>query len=256
MKEYYTTKCKEYSKEIWQVINNIIGKTKHTSRVIPYITIDGVKTYDAKKIADEFGSFHGKMGANLAKKILESKKSVHEYISKIPQTLNILVVSHVGYIKIENIIKALPAKSSSGHDKLSNIVLKHLSEAVLYLLLVVFNQSLSSGIFPEKMKIVEIVPLYKGKREDMVINYHPVSLLMTISKVLEKIMYKRMYSFLTRINIFFDSQYGFRSKRFCEHAIMEMVGHLLQAKNDGKHSIGAFLDLSKAFDMLDHSVLI
>ena len=79
---------------------------------------------------------------------------------------------------------------------------------------------------------------------------------MTISKVLEKIMYKRMSSFLSKNNIFFDSQYGFRSKRSCERTIMEMVGHLLQAKNDGKHSIGVFLDLSKAFNTLDHSVLI
>ena len=65
-----------------------------------------------------------------------------------------------------------------------------------------------------------------------------------------------MYSFLRRNNIFFDSQYGFRSKRSCEHTIMEMVSHLLQAKNDGKHSAGVFLELSKAFDTLDHPVLI
>ena len=90
----------------------------------------------------------------------------------------------------------------------------------------------------------------------MVVNYKPVSLLMTILKVLEKIMYNRMYGFLSRNNIFFDSQYGFRSKGSCEHAIMEMVGHVLQAKNEGKHSMGVFLDLSKAFDTLDHLVLI
>ena len=69
-------------------------------------------------------------------------------------------------------------------------------------------------------------------------------------------MYKRLYSFLTKNNIFFDSQYGFRSKRSCKHAILEMVGHLLQVKNDNKHSIGVFLDLLKAFDTLDHLVLI
>ena len=106
------------------------------------------------------------------------------------------------------------------------------------------------------MKIAEIVLLYKGKEEDKVINYRPVSLLMTISKVLEKVIYKAMYSFLTKSNIFFNSQYGFRSKRSCQHAIMEMVGHLLQSKNDGKHSTGVFLDLSKALDTLDHSLLI
>ena len=106
------------------------------------------------------------------------------------------------------------------------------------------------------MKVAEIVPLYKGKEDYLVENYRPISLPMTLSKVLEKLMYKWMYNFLTLNNIFFDSQYRFRSKRPCEHAILEMVGHLLQAKNDEKRSIGVFLDLSKAFDTLDHSVLL
>ena len=112
------------------------------------------------------------------------------------------------------------------------------------------------GVFPDQMKVAEIIPLYKGKEEDIVINYRPVSLLMTISKVLEKIMYSKLYGFLNKHNLIFDSQYGFRTKRSCEHAILEMVGHLLNTKNNGKHSMGLFLDLSKAFDTLDHSVLL
>ena len=104
--------------------------------------------------------------------------------------------------------------------------------------------------------MAEIVPLYKSKEEDKVISYHPISLLMTTSKILEKIIYTKLYGFLTQHNLFFDSQYGFRTKRSCKHAIMEMVGHVLQAKNDRKHSMGVFLDLSKAFDTLDHMVLI
>ena len=77
------------------------------------------------------------------------------------------------------------------------------------------------------MKIAEIVSSYKGKEDDLVINYHPISLLMTLSKVLEKLMYMWMNGFLIRNNIFFDSQYRFRSKRSCEHA-------MLQAKNEKK----------------------
>ena len=105
------------------------------------------------------------------------------------------------------------------------------------------------------MKIAEIVPLFKGKEEDLVENYRPISLFMIMLKMLEKLMYKWMYNFLTVNNIFFDSQYGFRSKRSCEHVILEMVDHLLQAKNENKNSIRVFLDLSRAFNTLDHTVL-
>ena len=110
------------------------------------------------------------------------------------------------------------------------MVLKYLCDAISYPLSIIFNQSFVSGVFPEKMKMAEIIPLFKGKEEDLVENYRPILLLMALSKVLEKLMYKQIFSFLMAKNTFFDSQYGFRSKRSCEHAILEMVGHLLQAK--------------------------
>ena len=106
------------------------------------------------------------------------------------------------------------------------------------------------------MKVAEIIPLYKGKEEDHVVNYRPVSLLMTISKVSAKIIYSRLHKFLTKHNILYDSQYGFRSKHSCEDAILETVGRLLQARNEDKHCAGIFLDLSKAFDTLDHHLLL
>ena len=119
------------------------------------------------------------------------------------------------YIKqtdIEKIINSLPAKTSSGHDGISNKLLKDLNHTISYPLSIIFNQSLESGIFPDKMKIAEIIPLYKNKEEDLVNNYRPISLLMTISKILEKIIYTNLYRFLTQYNLFFDSQYGFRTE--------------------------------------------
>ena len=106
------------------------------------------------------------------------------------------------------------------------------------------------------MKVAEIIPLYKGREEDQVVNYRPVSLLMTISKILEKIIYNRVFKFLTKYNILYDSQYGFRSKHSCEDAILELIGRVLQSKNDDKYCAGIFLDLSKAFDTLDHHLLL
>ena len=105
------------------------------------------------------------------------------------------------------------------------------------------------------MKRAEIIHLCKGKEFDKVINYCPVSLLLTISKVLKKAVYKRVYTFLEKHHILYDSQYGFRNRRSCEQAIMELVSNVLQAKNQCKHSAAMFLDLSKAFDILDHSIL-
>ena len=106
------------------------------------------------------------------------------------------------------------------------------------------------------MKQAEVVPLYKGKDMDLVINYRPISLLITISKLLEKVIYRRVYSFLEKYNILFQSQYGFRSNHNCEHAILELTGKILQACEKREHPVCIFLDLSKAFDTLNHQVLL
>ena len=76
----------------------------------------------------------------------------------------------------------------------------------------IFNQSIIQGVFPNLMKIAEVIPLYKGKERDLVVNYRPVSLLMTISKVSEKIVYILLYKYLEKDDTLFDNQYGFRIK--------------------------------------------
>ena len=97
--------------------------------------------------------------------------------------------------EIERLINSLPNKTSYGHDKVSNTLLKFLCTSISYPLQIIFNQSIYQGGFPDKIKIAEIVPLYKGKEQDLVVNYRPMSLLMTISKILEKIVYRCFYSF-------------------------------------------------------------
>ena len=111
-------------------------------------------------------------------------------------------------------------------------------------------------IFPKRMKTAEVIPLYKGKDMDLMINYRPISLLITLSKLLEKVMYTRLYGYLESQKLLYPSQYGFRSKRSCEQVITELVGNILQSKNQNDHCASVFLDLSKAFDTLDHTILI
>ena len=106
--------------------------------------------YDANKITNEFSRYYATMVSDLARKILDSKRKVQEYVHDIPRTLNSLVVGRVEYTDIEKIISALPAKTSSGHDGISNQFLKQLNISISYPLSIIFNQSLSSGVFPEK----------------------------------------------------------------------------------------------------------
>ena len=145
----------------------------------------------------------------------------------IPHNLNSLVLRQTTEREIKTLIYQLPNKSSSGHDHISNKLLKRIDEVISYPLMIIFNQSITQGIFPDIMKLADVIQLYKGKDRDDVINYQPISLLMTLSKILEKIIYKRVYIYLDKNNILYDSQYGFRNKRSCEQVITELLGHIL-----------------------------
>ena len=256
---YYQEKCKSYkqiTKKLWGLINETIRKTKHCGSIIPFITVNGTKLHKAKEIANSFGEFYSTLGAELAGKILPDTTSIDDYISRIPNQLSSLALNGTTVQEIEHIINQLPNKSSHGYDDISNTMLKSLCKAISFPLCKIFNDSILEGIFPTSMKQSEVIPLYKGKEMDERINYRPISLLITISKVLEKLIYKRLYSFLNVNGTLFSSQYGLRKNHSCEHAILELTGHILQAKNNGEQNACVFLDLSKAFDTLDHHILL
>ena len=105
------------------------------------------------------------------------------------------------------------------------------------------------------MKLAEVIPLHKNGDINLIDNCRPISLLMTVSKILEKLIYSHVYAFLDTTGQIYDSQYSFRSKHSCEHAVSELVGNILKGKENGEHTISVFLDLSKAFNTLQYSTL-
>ena len=152
-------------------------------------------------------------------------------------------------------ISSLPNKTSSGHDEINNILLKQIKESIITPLVEIFNDSLASGTFPSKMKLAEVIPLHKGKSKDSEANYRPILLLLTISKILEKVMYNRLYDFLTETNQIYQSQYGFRKRHSCKHVIGELVREVVKNLENMKSTATIYLDLSKAFDTVEHSTL-
>ena len=211
--QYYNNKSFEYknnTKKLWALINQTIKKCKNGGSIIPYITVDGIQTYNPNKVANTFRKLYASMGEQLASQIIPGTKDINHYLKLMPRTSKSLVLKATSVTEIECLIKSLPNKTSYGHDKISNTLLKSLNTAISYPLYIIFNQSIHQGVFPEQMKLAEVVPLYKGKEHDIVINYRPISLLMTISKVLEKLIYQRLQSFLELHGTLFDSQYRFR----------------------------------------------
>ena len=176
-------------------------------------------------------------------------------MQKIPPNDYSIFLTPTSKIEITKLISSLKNKNSSGHDGISNKILKGITESIVEPLNIVFNKSMEEGVFPTEMKKTDTVPLYKSKDKDDKNNYRPISLLLTVSKLLEKIMYSRTYNFLTKYNQIYSSQYGFRTGHSCQDAIADLIGEIARNLDEGLYTIGVFLDLSKAFDTLEHEVL-
>ena len=98
--------------------------------------------------------------------------------------------------------------------------------------------------------------MYKGKEHFLETNYRPISLLTMISKVLEKIVYQRIYSFLQNTRQLYDNQYGFRESHSCEHAIGQVINGIVKGLENRVNSACMLLDLSKAFDTIEHTIML
>ena len=255
---YYHTKCIQYknnSKKLWDLINKVIGKTSDKTNIISHITVDGIDIINEKDIANEFGKYFSTVGKTFASQIQTPKHDITHYIDKITRNPKSIYLYCTSEVEIEKLIKSLPNKTSSGHDNISNILLKKLSTTLTKPLAHIFNHSISQGIFPNKMKLAETTPLYKGKETYYTTNYRPISLLLTISKLLEKIIYSRVYRFLSQTDQLYNSQYGFRTLHSCDDAVSELVGEIIKNRENKKYTAALYLDLSKAFDTLESTVL-
>ena len=238
------------------MINKISGQNTDKTSIIEYIKVDNIEHYNSQGITNNLCKYFATVGKNLALKIPKSNKTINDYLAKIERNNKSIFLRPTSEQEIDKIIECLPNKSSSGYDKISNVLLKKLKLPLLKPLNLIFNKSITSGIFPERMKLADVFPLHKGKEKFLPTNYRPISLLITISKVLEKIIYTRTYSFPNQCNQLYVSQYGFRTNHSCENAVSELIGHILKRKEQNESTACVFLDLSKAFDTIQHDVLL
>ena len=150
------------------------------------IKIGNIEITKSKAIANEMGRFFATIGYNTAMKGGNSETKIEDYLEKIPKECSTVFLTPCTVTEVTNLINNLPNKLSSGHDNVSNILVKKLKESLSVPLTIIFNKSLNEGIFPDSMKLAEVVPLFKGGNKYTLTNYRPISLLPIFSKLLEK----------------------------------------------------------------------
>lgn len=258
-KLYYDNLFENFKNDIkatWRTIGEILSRTKK-KKSFPSLFKDEKNNIitDKTLIANKFNSFFASIGSDLAKKIkVSGNKSFKNFLTKKHNC--IFGFTTVDESIIGEIMDELKPKTSSGFDGLSSKLLKTMKEVIITPITLIVNQMLKSGTFPDKLKISKINPIYKKDDETLFTNYRPISLLPAISKIFEKVMFKQIYSFFQEKKLFYIAQYGFRKGHSTEHAAIELIDRITLSMDKGDIPIGIFLDLSKAFDTLDHEILL
>ena len=158
--------------------------------------------------------------------------------------------------EITKVVSQFESKNSTDSSDISMNVVKKVFMSVCKPFTDICNKSFVNGVFPDKMKIAKVKPLYKSGEKDLFTNYRPVSLLSQFSKILEKLFNNRLDDFLEKNDLLVDEQYGFRKERSTSMAITQLIEELTNANEDKKFTIGVFIDLKKAFDTIDHELLL
>lgn len=242
-------------KQTWKNINSILNRSQNKKEFPTYFKNNDIPVYDPNEIANLFNSHYTHIGPNLANNIEKIPGNASEYLhqNNFPNTLFFEPCSPN---EIANIIKCLKPKTSCGYDDISPKLVKQIADSIAQPLSHIANASMETGIFPSLMKIAKVIPIYKKGDREQFVNYRPISLLPTFSKILEKIIHKRLVGYLTHHNIIDSSQYGFQENSSTEHAILELQDRIVKSIAQNKLALGLSIDLSKAFDTLDHTILI
>ena len=244
-------KCQGDLKKCWKVINEMRHKNKAVE--FPnYIEINEQLITDRRVIVDKFNHYF----VNIAKNLNDSKLDTDfkDYSVFMKNRIDAtMFFSEIESHEIDTIIdKFNPTKSSD----MSPRVLKIFKHSLSPTLAALFNNCVSAGVFPDVLKIARVIPLYKNGDKSDICNYRPISLLPIFSKIFEKLIHSRLTAFFEKHEVLYHKQFGFRKRHSTIHALNTAITQVLNSLNNKKAVIGIFLDFSKAFDTVKHSILL
>ena len=257
-KAYFQKKFDKYKGDIkntWQTITEILNRTRSPQNLPDAFLIDNEMTGDPSIIADKFNNLFANVGRRLSEQLTTPDNVNFKDYLRIPVVPN-MSFSQISEEAVMEVLNNLKQKLSCGHDGISSRLLKASKTVVCKPLTLIINQTLTSGIFPDTLKIAKIIPLFKKGDKTLLENYRPISILPAISEIFERIMFNQIHNHFSMHNLFYSGQYGFRANHSTQFAALELIDRITQDLDQGNMPITIFMDLSKAFDTLNHDILI
>ena len=252
--------CKHDTKKTWQSINEVLmrGNPGANEQELPsQINLNGTTFTDNNSIANALNKHFSTVGLQISNSFQNSGVQQVNYNDYLNQNIETQFSFHpVTSSETEAVIHDLKSKPTTSGDGVSTSLIKAIQPVIVKPLTILFNQSISMCKFPDSLKVARVKALFKKGDKSEPNNYRPISILPSVSKVFEKLLLKQLYKYFTENSLLFSHQYGFRKGHSTEHAVLELVDRIVNNMDKGANPFSIFIDLTKAFDCLDHQILL
>jgi hypothetical protein len=245
--DYYIHQSENISRATWNVINKYNNNLPKEN--ISSIIYNETEIMEPVKMANAFNDYY----INSVKSNYNDELKPNYFRNNQHNSMFLSPVSTFDIIKI---IKSLKNTNSVGHDEVSTKVIKNVANIIAPILCHITNQCIEKGVFPNRLKLTIIIPLFKKDDKKLLKNYRPIALISIFSKILENVISGKLYNYFEMNNLFTNSQYGFRKNRSINLALYEFLEKTITSVDKRKPTIALFMDMSKAFDHVHHKVLL
>lgn len=235
-------------RKMWATINEHLGvsnKRKVNEPIKEIKTESGDALTNPKQIANYLNSFFNNLSSTPGHPRVLNQRC-QQSIFWTPVTVNEVIIA----------IAELKSDSAPGIDSITVKDIKALTDLIAPVLTKLFNQYMADGLFPDCLKEAIVKPIFKKGEKDKPGNYRPISLLPVFGKLFEKIINSRLVAFINQTSQFDNNQFGFLSKSSTESAVLQTCLEINKKLDEGKYVISVFVDLKKAFDMVNHQILL
>ena len=255
---YYSNQFDEKSnsnKQLWNNLNKVYNnKSKQEKTKITKLKVEGKLITSDLRISNCFNEYFCNVGTNLVKSIPTASRD-HDSLMKFRNKQSFFT-EPITEVEVFNLLRSIDVNKSCGADNINAQLIKDNCHVLIAPLTYIFNLSLEHGIVPDDMKIAKVIPLFKKGDHSIMSNYRPISLLSIFSKLLERLVHKRVYNFLCKHDVFYKMQFGFRKRHSTSLALLDVVDNIYKNLENNYNIVGVFFDLQKAFDTVNHHILL
>ena len=231
-------------RDTWKLINATLGRTVSTQ------CLD-------RSMARSFNEFFCSVGADIQSSVNVTSRLNDSFSGPSRVLSTKFILRPATYSELRSVVNSLNVHTASGADGLPASLFKSFLGRIGHPLLHVFNSSITSGIVPSCWKTAEVVPIYKGKGDkNSASSYRPISLLSVPSKIIERLVALQLRAYLDECCVMADEQFGFRPNHSVEHALTTLTESIRSSMDQGDICLLASLDLSRAFDSVNHDILL